>query len=111
MSGVYGNDNFAYISGYQYVSFSSTSEQSAALDKDCVAVELESSTDCYIAIGTNPTAAAPGAEKTKTKSFKLKADVKILVALPKGSDAAPMKVAVIRDSADGTLDIYERKMS
>lgn len=111
MGGVYGNDNFAYLGAYQYISYSSTSEQSAALDKDCVAVELESSTDCYVAVGPNPTAAAPGAEKTKTASFKLKADVKILVALPKGSDASPMKVAVIRDSADGTLDIYERKMS
>lgn len=107
--GVYGNDNFAYIGGYQYIDYTSVSEQSAALDKDCVAVELESTTDCYIAIGTNPTAAAPSAEKTRTAGFKLKADVKVLVALPKGSDAAPMKVAVIRDSADGTLDIYERK--
>lgn len=108
---VYGNDNFAYIGGYQYISYSSSSEQSAAIDKDCVAVELEASTDCYVLIGPNPTAAAPGAEKTKTQSFKLRADVGKLVAIPKGSDASPMKVAVIRDSADGTLEIYERKLS
>lgn len=111
MSGVYGNSNLAYIGKYQYVSYSSSSEQSAAIDKDTVAVELESTTDCWVEIGPNPTAAAAGAEKTKTASFKLKADVKILAAIPKGSDASPMKVAVIRDTADGTLDIYERKLS
>lgn len=107
----YGNDNLAFIGGYQYIDYTNASEASAALDKDTVAVELYATTDCYIAIGPAPTAAAPSAEKVRTRGFKLKADVVMTVATPKGSDASPIKAAVIRDSADGKLEIWEWKMS
>lgn len=104
----YGNDNVSFITNYQYISYSSTSEQGAALDADTRVVDLSASTDAYVCIGTNPTAAAPSGEKVKTKSFKLLAGVGKTVAVPAGSDSAPIKIAVICSASDGTLEVVER---
>ena len=107
----YGNPNLLFFNGYQYFDYSSTSEASASLDTRTIAVELLSSTDCWVRIGEQgetPTAAA-GSEKTRSYSFKLKADVAMLVPVPVGTTSNPIKLAVIRDTADGTLEVYERR--
>lgn len=108
----YGNHNLLFFNGYQYFDYSSTSEASAALDTNTIAVELLSSTDCWVRIGEQgetPTAAAIGTEKTRGYVFKLKADVSMLVPVPVGTTSKPIKLAVIRDTADGTLEVYERR--
>lgn len=108
----YGNPNLLFFNGYQYFDYSSTSEASASLDTRTIAVELLSSTDCWVRVGEQgetPTAAAAGAEKTRSYSFKLKADVAMLVPVPVGTTSNPIKLAVIRDTADGTLEVYERR--
>ncbi len=108
----YGNPNLLFFNGYQYFDYSSTSEASASLDTRTIAVELLSSTDCWVRIGEQgetPTAAAVGTEKTRSYSFKLKADVAMLVPVPVGTTSNPIKLAVIRDTADGTLEVYERR--
>lgn len=112
--GVMGNANLAYLRNYQYVDFTNASEQSAALDKRCVAVDLYATKDCYITIARtndNPVAAAPGAESTRTKSFRLIEATIFTVAVPLGSDDNPTLIAVIREAADGRLDINERSFS
>jgi hypothetical protein len=108
MSGVYGNYNLLYVRDNQYIDYAAASEQSVGLDWNTEAVSLYSDQDCWVAIGTNPTAAAPGAEKTKAGSFFLPATLQKDVAVPKGTDAAPILVAVIQDSAAGVLHIQER---
>lgn len=108
----YGNQNLLFFNGYQYFDYSSTSEASAPLDVKTIAVELYATTDCWIKIGEqgeNPTAAAIGTEKTRGYVFRLKADVSMLVPVPVGTTANPIKLAVIRDTADGTLEVYERR--
>ena len=107
----YGNPNLLFFNGYQYFDYSSASEASAALDTKTIAVELLSSTDCWVRIGEQgetPTAAVV-TEKTRSYSFKLKADVAMLVPVPVGTASNPIKLAVIRDTADGTLEVYERR--
>lgn len=104
----YGNHNLAFVTGSQYIDYSSTSEQSAALASDTKVVTLIASTRCWIAIGTNPTAAAPSAEKVKVTAFPLSPDMYVDFPIPQGTDAAPIKIAVIRDANDGKLDIIER---
>ena len=114
MGGVMGNDNLAYIRNYQYVDFTNASEQSAALDKRCAAVDLYATEDCYITIASTdngPVAAAPGAESTSTQSFRLITETIFTVAVPLGSDVNPTLIAVIRVTTDGRLDIHERSFS
>lgn len=107
MGGSYFNDNITFVNGYQFISYSAASEQSAALDPSTRAVELLASTDCYVCIDVNPTAAAPSGEKVKTASFKLVNGVEKTVGIP--MNASPIKIAVIRLSADGILEICERR--
>lgn len=107
-NGAYGNDNLAYIKKHQFITYAGTSEQSAALAPECVAVDLYAATDCYVAIGPDPTAVAPGAEKTRADGFLLRADNYLTVAVPKGTEVKPMKIAVIQHTSGGDLDILER---
>lgn len=78
----------------QKMSVNNTSAQSSALPDGTTIVRLVASEDCYIQIGTNPTA-------TTTTSLFLAAD------LPEyfGVNGNTIKIAAIRDSADGTLYI------
>lgn len=78
----------------QKLSVTSSSAQSSALPDGTSIVRLVSSEDCYIEIGTNPTASV-------TTSLFLPA------GLPEylGVSGNTIKVAAIRGSADGTLYI------
>lgn len=80
-----------------YVSVTSTSAQSAAFGNNTHDIRLVSTTDCHINIGNNPTAAA-----TDNNGYLLPAGVVEYFHVTPGQ-----KVAVIRNSADGTLSVAE----
>ena len=108
----YGNPNLMQFNGYQYISYSSTSEASADLDAKTCAVELYTDQDCWIAIGQpgeTPVAAEPAAEKTRGFVFKLKAGEQKLIPVPLGGATDKVKIGVICVTSDGTLEIYERR--
>jgi len=110
--GMYGVDGLYRFNGYQYITTGLTSEQSAALDKNTVAVRLRAnSEDMYVAIGADPTAAGPSAEKERADSFLLRAGDSVTISVPYGSDSSPAKVAAIQVTAAGTLDIIELALS
>jgi len=113
MPGVYGIDGLYFFNGSQYITTGAASDTGAALDINTVAVALTCITnDMWVAIGTSPTAAAAGAEKTKsTTSFPMHAGQQITLAVPRGTDSAPIKIAAIQDSAAGQLDIIELKLT
>lgn len=78
----------------QNVTVSSSSAQSAALGAGTTLVRLAATTDMWLAFGTNPTATTSG------------------IFMPSGSieyfGVSPgSKIAAIRDSADGKLNIVE----
>lgn len=81
----------------QKVAFSASSAQSTALLATNTNVRVYADQDCHIAVGANPTAVADGSclflPAGQTEYFRV----------PAGGD----KIAVIRDSADGTLYISE----
>lgn len=105
----YGNDNLLFVRGYQFITTGGTSEQ-ITLDKNTTALTLYAETEgVYVNIGLNPTAAAPGAEKTETESFLVHADSYFDVAVPVGSDSTPQKLAAIQSGTGGTLHIYQRR--
>jgi len=107
--GVYGNENLLFIRKCQYVTCGAASDQSATFDANTEAVTLYADADCWCRIGTNPTAAAPGAEKTEVEAFFIPASAFLDVALPRATDSAPLRLAAIQDSAGGNVYIYERK--
>lgn len=80
------------ISGAQIKAYSSTSVQSSAVNSDVV--RLVSTSDCWVTMGANPTAAAGAG------SFYLPAKSPLVVNMTAGN-----LIAVIRDTADGTLSI------
>lgn len=81
----------------QYVSYTGSSTQSAALNAATTDVELISTTDCYIAIGANPTAAVTTAGSHFLPAFT-----------PRGFAAfSGQKIAAIQSTAAGTLAITE----
>lgn len=113
MRGAYGNPNLAFVSGSQYVTVDSSADVSAALPAGTTAVSLYSTVDVWVNFtdrgADTPAAAAAGAEKTKVTSFLIPAGVVIDLPCPEGSDEKPVKVAYVRDSADGTMQIWSRK--
>lgn len=80
-----------------YVSVSATSAQSSAFSAHTHEIRVVSTTNCHINIGVSPTAAA-----TDDNGFYLPAGVVEYFHVSPGEI-----LAVIRDSADGTLCIAE----
>jgi len=83
-----------YIGSSQEVAIGATSTQSSAVGPNTSIVRLVSDADCYVAIGSNPTAAAGGCLLSAGLTEYFACD---------GGD----KVAVIQKSAAGTLNITE----
>jgi hypothetical protein len=113
MSGIYGNDNLAFVGGGQYLTVDGTSDN-ITLPVNVDAVDLYSTTDVWVLIGDpgeTPVAAAPGAEKTSVRSFFLPSGVeKSGVPVPRGSAASLVKIAAIQSSAGGTLHATYRRI-
>jgi len=101
------NPSSMFVRKSQYLTVDSGSDQALALAPTTEVIRLWSTQNCWVNIGRNPTAAAPGGEKTKVDRFYLPALFMLEVAVGRATDAAPLKVAAIRDSADGTLHIAE----
>jgi hypothetical protein len=78
----------------QNVAVGSSSTQSTALGAQTRCVRLVSNTDCYIAIGSNPTATTSG--------------LLLLASQPEYFTVRPGElIAVIQSSASGTLNVAE----
>jgi FtsP/CotA-like multicopper oxidase with cupredoxin domain len=80
-----------------YITVNGTSAQSAAISANCSEIRIVSTTNCHINNGANPTAAA-----TDNNGFYLPAAVIEYLHVSPGQ-----KVAVIQDSAGGTLCVAE----
>ena len=109
-AGAYGNPNLYFVRGCQYITYAGTSEN-ITIPGGTIAVTLRASSDCWVKIGRpgeTPVAAAPGAEKTRAAdTFVLRTDERLDVPVPLGTDEKPVKIAVIQDSAGGTLDVFD----
>lgn len=81
----------------QKVSFTGTSAQSSALGGYTKIVRLFATEDCWIKMGTDPTAAASAA----TSTFVPGGIIQYFVTKPGD------KIAVIRDTTSGSLHILE----
>ena len=90
----YSDDCVYKIVETESVTVSGTSTQSAVIDKSRI-VELCSTTDCHIVIGSNPTATS--------SDFFLPANTYRKVLVVEDTD----KIAVIQNSAGGNLFITE----
>lgn len=112
MPGTYGNDNLARVVSSQYLSVDGSSD-TITLPVGTQAVTLKATAAMWVTIGQpgeDPTAAAPGAEKTVVaRTFYLGADSEIDVPVPMSTDAELVKIAAIQDSAGGTLYVYHRR--
>jgi hypothetical protein len=112
MPGSHGNDNLYRPSACQYLTVDGTSDN-VTLGVNTQAVSLYSTEDCWVRVGIpgeTPTAAAPGAEKTRVfNSFFLPATTVMDIPVPTASDSAQVKIAAIQDSAGGTLHVTERQ--
>jgi hypothetical protein len=99
----------------QYIDFTNSSEQSAAFyyendSRSGSAAEVKGTTlisviadqDCWIAIGSNPTAEKPASEKTVVNSIFLPAGIQEYYGVKPG-----WKLAVIRHTDDGSIYINE----
>lgn len=79
----------------QALAFTGTSAQSAALQASTTLIRLFATTDCFIQVGTNPTAAA-------NTSMFIAAGIYEYIGVAPGA-----LVAAIQSSAGGTLYITE----
>lgn len=91
------NNTLKWSGVSDYVAVSGTSAQSAAISANCWEVRLVCTTNCHINFGANPTAAA-----TDSNGIYLPAGVVEYFHVNPGQ-----KVAVIQDSASGTLCVAE----
>ena len=96
----------------QVVAVSGSSAQSAALDVNTTIIRLVATTNCWVALGTNPTAQQHAVTTTQPGvslgSFYLAAGVVETWAAPSAIPAgSSWKVAVIQDTAGGYLSITE----
>lgn len=107
----YGNHNLMEVGESAFFSFSSTSEN-LELPVGTKAIECRASADCWVKIGEpgeDTAAVAPPGEKVWVKrTFAVRADEEKTIFVPRGSAASPIKIAVIRATVDGTLDITTR---
>lgn len=102
----YGNQNLLFVQQSSYITTGATSDL-MTLHKDTNGVELYATKACWINIGQVPVAAAAGAEKTAISSFYLPDAGRLRIAVPVGTDAAPMKIAAIQATEAGDLHILE----
>jgi hypothetical protein len=91
------NSTLRWTGQSDYVSVTAASAQSGTISAHCHEIRVVSTTNCHINIGVNPTAAA-----SDDNGFYLPLGVIEYFHVSPGE-----KVAVIRDSADGTLCIAE----
>jgi len=112
MPGTQGNYNLYQAFAAAFIDYSSASEV-VTLPVGTLAVSLSATTRCWVVIGdpgTTPVAAAPSAEKVfKRRVFAINAGDTIDLPVPLNTDADLVKIAVIRATADGVLDIIARK--
>lgn len=80
-----------------YVAVAAASAQSAVFGANVHEIRIVSTTNCHINIAQNPTAAA-----TDNNGFYLPANVVEYIHVSPG-----MRLAVIRDTADGSLSVSE----
>jgi hypothetical protein len=114
MSGFYGNDNLALVSGCQFLTVDGTSD-TVTLPPGTNAVGFFATSACWVMIGDpglTPVAAAPGAEKTVvSKTFFVPAETFVAEQQISGdTDEKPIKVAAIQATAGGTLYVYHWKV-
>ncbi len=112
MPGSQGNYNLYQAFSSAFIDYSSSSEE-VTLPVGTLAVTLSASTRCWVIIGDpgkTPTAAAPSGEKVfLARTFAINVADTIDLPVPHSTDAALVKVAVIRATADGVLDVIARK--
>lgn len=112
MPGSQGNYNLYQAFASAFIDYTNASEE-VTLPVGTLAVTLSASTRCWVTIGDpgkTPTAAAPSAEKVfRARTFAIDASDSIDLPVPQSTDASLVKVAVIRATADGVLDVIARK--
>lgn len=110
MAGQSGNSNLLFIRRNHFVTFDGTSKQTIAVDAKCRAVSLYATAACWVAFGTDPTAAAVNQQTAAAaNTFFVPATTWLDIALPvDGTVAAPIKIAAIQSSGGGNLYVYER---
>lgn len=111
MPGAYNNPNLYHAAATQYLTVDGTSD-TVTLGVGTRAVSLFATSACWVRIGIKgetPTAAAPGAEKTRVdRLIYLPAESVIDYPVPVGDEAGKVKIAAIQATAGGTLYITER---
>jgi hypothetical protein len=112
MPGTQGNENLYDVSDSAIINYSDSSEV-VTLPVGTLAVTLTASTRCWVVIGspgTTPAAAPITVEKVFVRRvFSINANDTFDLPVPPNTDANLVKVAVIRDSEDGVLDVKARK--
>lgn len=88
---------------FHFFNFGLASAQSAQLDATTTLVKLFATQDCWVAFGTNPTAAV-GSAGVKGASVRLRGGFASYFGVPRGQG---YKIAAIQDSQGGVLDILE----
>jgi len=106
--GSYGNDNLMFVSRCSFITTDGTSDAGLTLSKDTKAVTFYALADAWAQVAAVPVAAAT-TEKVWGDSIFLPAGVMVDYPVPAGTDAVPMKVALIQDSASANCYVYERK--
>lgn len=94
---------------FQQVAFTNTSAYSQNLESNTTIVELFSTQDCWIQLvksTDNSSVAAPVAANTKGPSLMVRGGITKFIGVPR-IQGTVWKLAVIRDSANGTLDVCE----
>lgn len=108
----YGNDNLMFIRDCQFITTDGTSDPGVTLDKDTTSIMLYATADAWINIGKGtPVAAVPSEKTASNGSFFIPTlgNRFIVVAVPVGTDANPVKVAAIQATGAGNVYIYQRK--
>jgi hypothetical protein len=100
----YGKEELFFIKSSQYITVGGSSS-AATLPAGTTAIRLRATGNCWITLAHTPVAVKPGAEKTVTGSFYLPLGETVILAVPMGTDEAPMKIAVIQDTAAGVLHV------
>ena len=107
------NQNVPFIRHHQYVTTGAASNPSAELGTGTKMVTLYATAAAWVLIGNpgvgTPVAVKDGAQKTVSASFYLPATTFMSTAVPRGTDAARVKVAAIQDSGAGSVHIYEHE--
>jgi hypothetical protein len=112
MPGSHGNENLYTPFAAAYITYAGTSEV-VTLPVGTVAVSLYASSRCWVMIGhagETAIAAAPSGEKVWTqRTFPMEIDGRLPVPVDVSTDGSLVQLAVIQDSAGGTLSIIAMK--